>query len=216
MYSGVVSVVLWVQFGAVGVVDVVWCSVVYLVQFGVVWRSWCRMWSSKWKVKLKSLKKIWKNSGFTENQTMTWPIAPSIEYNQANWKEIRPIYIPDRWWKWNDLQYMIWNTSYFPSHVTCLKLWSRQSIVIGIWKLKFRYCKKASEKGSQRYPNPLNPSLNKTSFLDGKQQRHFGKVIKQIAENGLAAANVRVPKEFWQTLQFFTKLISSYQSPSFP
>ena len=22
---------------------------------------------------------------------MTWPIAPSIEYNQANWKEIRPI-----------------------------------------------------------------------------------------------------------------------------
>ena len=56
--------------------------------------------------------------------------------------------------------------------------------------------KKPSEKGSQRYPYPLNPSLNKTSFLDGKQQRHFGKVIKQIAENGLAAANVRVPKEF--------------------
>ena len=22
---------------------------------------------------------------------MTWPIAPSIEYNQANWKEIRQI-----------------------------------------------------------------------------------------------------------------------------
>ena len=22
---------------------------------------------------------------------MTWPIAPSIEYNQASWKEIRPI-----------------------------------------------------------------------------------------------------------------------------
>ena len=34
-------------------------------------------------------------------------------------------------------------------------------------------CKKTSEKGSQRYQNPLNPSLNKTSFLDGKQQRHF-------------------------------------------
>ena len=94
MYSGVVSVVLWVQFGAAGVVDVVWCSVVYLVQFGavgVVWCSWCRMWSSNSKVQLKSLKKIWKKSGFTENQTMTWPIAPSIEYNQANWKEIRPI-----------------------------------------------------------------------------------------------------------------------------
>ena len=56
--------------------------------------------------------------------------------------------------------------------------------------------KKKSEKWSQRYPNPLNPSLNKTSFLDGKQQRHFGTVIKQIAEIGLATANVRVPKEF--------------------
>lgn len=35
-----------VQFGVVGVVDVVWCSAVYLVQFGavgVVWCSWCRM-----------------------------------------------------------------------------------------------------------------------------------------------------------------------------
>lgn len=180
MYSGEVSVVLWVQFGAV---DVVWCSVVYLVQFravGVVWCGWCRMWSSNWKVQLNS--RAWKNSGFTENQTMTWLIALSIEYNQANWKEIRPI---------------LSSLNIYPI--------DGGSIVIGIWKLKFRYCKKkTSEKGSQRYPNPLNPSLNKTSFLDGKQQRHFGKVIKQIAENGLAAANVRVPKEFWRSLQFFT------------
>ena len=35
-----------------------------------------------------------------------------------------------------------------------------------------------------------------SEMTDGKQQRHFGKVIKQIAENGLAGANVRVPKEF--------------------
>ena len=85
------------------------------------------------------------------------------------------------------------------------------------WHLKTKVplLKKTSEKGSQRYLDSLNPSLNKTAFLDGKQQRHFGKVIKQLAENGLGTANVRVPKEFRRSLQFFTKLASSYQSPSF-
>ena len=40
---GVVTVVLCVQFGAVGVV---WCNVVYLVQsgaVGVVWCRWCSL-----------------------------------------------------------------------------------------------------------------------------------------------------------------------------
>ena len=106
---------------------------------------------------------------------MTWPIALSIDLIkptgkrlQANFEFVK--YIPDRWWKWNDLKYMIWNTSYFPSHVTCLKLWSRQSIVTGIWQLKFRYCKKKNNwKGESEVPEfffllktqtPLNKLFN--------------------------------------------------------
>ena len=69
---------------------------------------------------------------------MTQPIAPSIEHNQTNWKEIRPI-------------------------LSSLNIY---------------------------------PIDGGSEMTDGKQQRHFGKVIKQIAENGLAGANVRVPKEF--------------------
>lgn len=53
---------------------------------------------------------------------MTWPIVLSIEYNQANWKEIRPI---------------LSSLNIYPI--------DGGSIVIGIWKLKFRYCKKKKQ-----------------------------------------------------------------------
>lgn len=65
---------------------------------------------------------------------MTWLIALSIEYNQANWKEIRPI---------------LSSLNIYPI--------DGGGIVIGIWKLKFRYCKKNKWKGESEVPKSFEP-----------------------------------------------------------
>ena len=66
---------------------------------------------------------------------MTWLIALPIEYNQANWKEIRPI---------------LSSLNIYPI--------DGGSIVIGIWKLKFRYCKKKNKwKGESEVPKSFEP-----------------------------------------------------------